>query len=337
MKKILLLSAFAFSYLGFAQVQTLVNENFNSLTLGNLGTDVTGATPGQNNWLTLNGTNANYQVGNIDVAHGKSLSITSGNSYAASNNPNNRIAAQLTTVTATPTNNIVKATIDIYTGSSTGSGNYYFLIYGDVEGSNKAIGGFRLEVATRKIIGLGTFYNATNVPTLYIVNDPATAPAFPVNTWVSVTYYYNKTTGDMTWIWPGGGVNAIADPDAIVGMTAKDIYLQNTTSTGNTVANTVGFDNILVQFGNSSTFAVTDVKNEIADKMISVYPNPTSKILNIKVKDKIKDVTVTDMTGKKIDVKLVGTSIDVENLPIGRYFITVETNNGVFSDKFIKK
>jgi hypothetical protein len=336
MKKILLLSTIALSSFAFAQVQTIVNENFNSLTLGNLGTDVTGATPGQNNWYTSNGTNASYQISNIDVAHGKSLLITSGNSYVATNNPNNRTAAQLTTVTATATNNIVKATLDIYTGSSTGSGNYYFLIYGDVEGSNKPIGGFRLDVATRKINGLGTFYNGT-VPTLYLAIDPATAPVFPINTWVSVTYYYNKTTGDMTWIWPGGGANATADPDAIVGMTAQSVYLQNTTSTGNTAANTVGFDNILVQFGNASTFAVTDVKNEITDKIISVYPNPTSKILTIKSKDKIKNVTLSDMTGKKIDVKLNESSIDVESLPEGRYFITVETNNGIFSDKFIKK
>ncbi|MGI9652503.1 T9SS type A sorting domain-containing protein [Chryseobacterium sp. RLHN22] len=325
----------------FGQVQVLVNENFNTLTAGNLGTDTTGATAGQNSWLTLNGTNANYQIATIDAAHGQSLNITSGNGYVATSNPNNRIAARLTTVTATASNNIIQATADIYTGSSTGAGEYRFAVVGTIGSATTSttIGGFTFNVATRKLNGLGTFYNATSVPTLYLAFADATAPVLPVNSWVTVSFTYNKTTGAMSWSWPGGGGSISTDPDQITGMVAKDIYLQNLTATGNTVSNTVGFDNILAQFGSSSTLSISDVNTVQANKRnaISIYPNPTTDVLNIKADSKINAVSIVDLTGRKVNVKLEGDKVDVRGLSAGTYLINIETKDGISTEKFIKK
>lgn len=337
MKKILssLLLASA-SVMAFGQI--MVSENFNTLTAGNLGTDTTGATAGQNSWYTLNGTNASYQVATIDAAHGQSLTLTSGNGYTAGSNPNNRIAARLTTVTATAGNNIVQAKADIYTGSSTGAGEYRFSLIGTSGTSTVTIGGFTFNVATRKLNGLGTFYNAADVPTLYLAFADATAPVIPANTWVTVTFTYNKTTGAMSWAWPGGGGSISTDPDQITGMIAEDLYLQNLTSTGNTANNTVGFDNILAQFGNNSTLSVSDVNTvEASKRNISVYPNPTSDVLNIKTDSKINAVSVVDLTGKNVNVRLDGDKVDVRSLPAGAYLINVETEDGISTEKFIKK
>lgn len=321
----------------FGQVQVVLNENFETLTTGNLA--------GQNSWLTSGGTAIDYQINTIDAAHGKSLTLLSGNSYTAPTqttpNPNNRIAARQPNITATASNNIIQATADIYTGSSTGAGEYRFSIVGTVGSSTTSttIGGFTFNIATRKLNGLGTFYNATSVPTLYLAFADATAPVFPVNSWITVSFTYNKTTGAMSWSWPGGGGSISTDPDQITGMIAKDIYLQSLTAAGNTVSNTVGFDNILAQFGSSSTLSVSDVNTVQANKRsaISIYPNPTSDILNIKTDSKINAVSVVDLTGRKMNVRLEGDKVDVRGLSAGTYLINIETKDGISTEKFIKK
>jgi hypothetical protein len=311
--------------------QVIVSENFSTLTSGNLGT--------QNSWATSGGAATDYQIATIDAAHGLSLTTTSGNGYVATSNPNNRTAARVTTVVANAANNIVQATADIYTGSSNGAGEYRFVVVGTTGTTTVAIGGFTYNVTTKKLNGLGTFYNASSVPTLYLAVADASAPVFPVNTWVTVSYTYNKTTGAMSWSWPGGGSSVTTDPDQITGMVAKDIYFQNLTATGNTVNNTVGIDNILAQFGNSATLSINDVNTVSANKrsVISIYPNPTSDILNIKTDSKINAVSVVDMTGRKVNVKLQGNQVDVRELPVGNYLINIDTKDGVSTEKFIKK
>ncbi|MDY0930391.1 T9SS type A sorting domain-containing protein [Chryseobacterium sp. CFBP8996] len=78
-----------------------------------------------------------------------------------------------------------------------------------------------------------------------------------------------------------------------------------------------------------------DVK--IIKNMLSIYPNPTSDILNIKTDSKINTVSVVDITGKKVNVKLKDDKIDVRSLPAGIYLINVETKDGISTEKFIKK
>ncbi|OCK52459.1 hypothetical protein BA768_11400 [Chryseobacterium sp. CBo1] len=317
----------------FGQVQVLVNENFNTLITGNLA--------GQNSWVTGGGTATDYQIVSIDAAHGLSLTTTSGNGYAATSNPNNRTAARQPAITANASNNIIQANAEIYTGSSNGSGEYRFSVVGNSSSSSTtaiALGGFTYNVTTKKLNGLGTFNNAGS-PTLYLILADANAPVFPVNTWVSVSFTYNKTTGAMTWSWPGGGTSISTDPDQIAGMIAKDIYVQNITTTGNTNSNTVGVDNILAQFGSSSTLSVSDVNTVQANKRsaISIYPNPTTDVLNIKTDSKINAVSVVDLTGRKVNVKLEGDKVDVRGLSAGTYLINVETKDGISTEKFIKK
>ena len=75
----------------------------------------------------------------------------------------------------------------------------------------------------------------------------------------------------------------------------------------------------------------------IAENKILISPNPTSDILNIKSDSKINNVSVVDMSGRKINVRLDGEKVDVKSLPSGTYLINIETKEGVSSQKFIKK
>ncbi len=70
---------------------------------------------------------------------------------------------------------------------------------------------------------------------------------------------------------------------------------------------------------------------------IKIFPNPASDILNIKTTSKINNASVVDMTGRKINVKLDDNKLDVKNLTAGTYLISIETKEGVSSQKFIKK
>lgn len=78
-------------------------------------------------------------------------------------------------------------------------------------------------------------------------------------------------------------------------------------------------------------------KNITESKGIKIFPNPTSDILNIKTDSKINSVSVFDISGKKVNVKLDGDKVDVRSLPAGTYLINVETKDGISTEKFIKK
>lgn len=75
----------------------------------------------------------------------------------------------------------------------------------------------------------------------------------------------------------------------------------------------------------------------VSENKVSISPNPTSDILNIKTDSKINAVSVVDMTGRKVDVKLNDTQVDVRSLPAGTYLINIETKDGISTKKFIKK
>ncbi|WP_139423474.1 T9SS-dependent choice-of-anchor J family protein [Chryseobacterium mulctrae] len=85
------------------------------------------------------------------------------------------------------------------------------------------------------------------------------------------------------------------------------------------------------------TSANTLATNDIVKKQTYFSPNPTSDFLNIKTNSKINAVSVADLTGKKVNVKLDGDKVDVRSLPAGTYLINIETKDGVSTEKFIKK
>lgn len=344
MKKVLF-SLLAVSACTMVFSQTLVSENFESLIIGNVGTDVTGATEGQNGWLTAYGANADYQIANIDAAHGKSMTIASYNSFSSAANTtlNTRVAIKQTSVEATTSNNILHGRFDLYTGPSTGTGTIQMRVIGDNDGESAAVGGFIYNVATKELRGIGTFMNlSTFEPTVYSIGLAA-APGIVLtaNTWATLDFRYNKTTGACTWSWPGGSGSIAADTPSlglIPGIVAQDVYLFNVTASGNTVSKIGGFDNILVEFTNTASLSTNDLSSFVkSTPTVKLYPNPTSDVLNIVADSKINSISVTDFIGRKMNVQLNNGKLDVSALSAGAYLITVETKNGITTEKFIKK
>lgn len=85
--------------------------------------------------------------------------------------------------------------------------------------------------------------------------------------------------------------------------------------------------------------SVLGMDESLFNNLVSLFPNPVSNILNVNVNDNMVDqkYTITDILGKLIvEGKLNenSSSINVENLSKGVYFIKVAENKAI---KFIKK
>ncbi|MBA5246253.1 choice-of-anchor J domain-containing protein [Marnyiella aurantia] len=105
------------------------------------------------------------------------------------------------------------------------------------------------------------------------------------------------------------------------------------TTPGATAGVSLGLDTF--NLNTTAVLGTAEIKN--VDQQLLIYPNPTSDILNIKTDSKINAVSVVDMTGRKINVKLEGDKVNVSALPVGTYLINVETKDGISTEKFIKK
>jgi uncharacterized repeat protein (TIGR01451 family) len=70
-----------------------------------------------------------------------------------------------------------------------------------------------------------------------------------------------------------------------------------------------------------------------------IFPNPTSNILNIESKNTISTIEIMDINGRSLlskKQKTTSTSINVESLSNGIYFVKVTSENGDFVQKFVK-
>ena len=75
---------------------------------------------------------------------------------------------------------------------------------------------------------------------------------------------------------------------------------------------------------------------EANDSRIALYPNPTTSILNIAANG-VKEVSVLDINGRTVMTEQNVNSIDMSELANGVYFVRVITNDGVATEKIVKK
>ena len=87
------------------------------------------------------------------------------------------------------------------------------------------------------------------------------------------------------------------------------------------------------------------VENETASseqffaENFTLYPNPTTDVLNISSKNGLNasEVRITDLSGKVVKVQKDASTVNVSDLAAGTYLIDITTNEGKASSKFIKK
>ncbi|WP_159475765.1 T9SS type A sorting domain-containing protein [Chryseobacterium sp. 18068] len=331
MKKIIGLVLINLSVLSFSQV--MVNDNFNSLTLGNLVPNTMGSL-GQNSYFANNGLVSDYQVVVIDAAHGNSAQFTNG---IGNTDNDDRLAFKAITVVADPGNNIIRGSLEIFTGNNDGNGIIECVLYD----SNKVgIIGIGYNYTSKKIVGRGryAFISAPGNPTSFVTIERVSGPgntAYPANTWVPVSFTYDKTTGAYEWTNPQGSFN-YPDPSvvAVAGLTPTQYSLGSNVLSDNSVTNTAAIDNLVLTYTNT-TLGTNEVSSTTND--ISIYPNPVADFITVKSKKEIKSIEIYDSSGRKVSGNLNENKINVKSLLQGTYLITIETKNDKISKKFIKK
>ena len=91
-------------------------------------------------------------------------------------------------------------------------------------------------------------------------------------------------------------------------------------------------DNLVIELPASS--------ESFNSNLFSLYPNPTSSILNITNSDNsdIKNISVVDVNGRMVKNQAGSlTQINVSDLNAGVYFVTIEAAEGKTTKKFIKQ
>ncbi len=332
--------------------QSVFTENFESLTLGNLGTDITGTVAGLGGWYTLAATTAansavsNFQVVNNTSAHGKVLSILGSAGTAGTKQINQN--SKLTSVWGTRTsgNNILQYEFDIFSGAETTSENTGRFYLWD-EAANKCLIGFALNMATKQ-------------HTMIAYSDPALVnggtgdignwgytytTALEADTWYKVGIAWDYTTGEFEYKIINETTDEVVIDEYLQGAAAggnpslANIQVQaipNTTVTSNSVAAEILFDNINLKA--TDVINLLGVSDAVKYKTnIGIYPNPTSDFLKFDTTSKIDAIQIYDVTGKVISAQVIDGQVDVRKLENGIYLLKIITAEGTSTQKFIKK
>jgi hypothetical protein len=71
---------------------------------------------------------------------------------------------------------------------------------------------------------------------------------------------------------------------------------------------------------------------------VSVFPNPANDFITINTEEVIEKITILDVSGKTVfsQEKGLNKRVNIQHLPSGVYFLTVESSNSVGTTKFIK-
>jgi len=331
MKKIYLLSAVALSAT-FLSAQVLETDNYNSYNVGNVGTAVTGVTAGQGGMYTYQGANTDYQIVTIDAAHGNSLQVKSGATAAAASN-RYVFKSGLDTAWANRNagNNILKGTLEIYTGTATGVNLMTSVIYT----ADSGMVGIAYNSGTKLISGLANLTSSAGVSGFYNITG-ISSTVFPANTWVTVGYTYDSVNGVITYTVNGSTITlAVAGYTITKNLVPDEHDITSAFGTGNNASTTAAIDNVSIQAVNAASLGTATV-GQIGNIAISLFPNPTADYLNFS--GKVKSVQVFDAAGRNVSTaKTVNNQVDVRNLAKGVYIIKFETENGTQTEKFIKQ
>ncbi|SHK55577.1 T9SS type A sorting domain-containing protein [Epilithonimonas mollis] len=333
MKKIYLLSAIALSTT-FLSAQVIESDNYNSYTLGDVGSNFAFGAPGQGGMYLSGGTAPDYQIVNIDATHDKSFQLTGGATATAASN---RQAVKLGFGTAwaarTTGNDILRVTFDFYTGTSTGTN----LPGVNVTNSTTGLVGLKYNTATKLFQGMANL-TVNGTPAFYNITG-ISAVTYPANTWVKVGFTYDKVNGVITYTIDGVTTTlAIAGATVTKNLDGSQFNVLSNYNTGNTATTTSAVDNYVADAVNAATLGVVTVGQIEKTANVTVYPNPTADYINIKSTSRVISVNVIDVSGKSVaSKKSADNQIDVRNLTKGTYIINVETENGTETKKFIKK
>ncbi len=234
MKKLLLLLAFT-TYFGL-NGQVLSLDDHSNLTIGNIGTDITGVISGQDGYLTYSTTttpitsNSNFQIVDKGVDYGNAIQIT-GSANSQGSRVLNKTNLQTLWSTRNVGNDIIEVEFDFYLGPATTSRNSFKIMLYTDEAIPRVLSGiiYNRILSTRSGVApniIVTNYENVLVGISFNNSSPesfrfflptglnTTTPQLPFidDSWVKLGFSYNKSTGQTRW--KGSGVNGVTNSPA---------------------------------------------------------------------------------------------------------------------------
>lgn len=366
MKKLLLL-LFLCAFNGIFAQDIAFTEDCTALTVGNLGTDPTGVTAGQNGWLTAGSTgaspataNANFQVVNVGGANGNVIQITGSSTATTTTQSQSRWANQELSNSwsnRTSGNDVVEIEFDLFSGAPTTSLSTFRNYILDANGI--AVAGFwfapgpytytptggTATTVTKTLRGWA-YYDNAGTPGYYTfkLGGTSTTPADLIltdNTWYRIGVAYDYNTGAITWKEATGlfytGIST--GPDA--GSDITEARFQVSSAVGNTLGANVQFDNISIKYDALENLLGTKSNSLVANKLV-VYPNPSKDLLNVTYDGStLSSIEMTDLNGRVVKTVTVSdtsnTQINISDLSVGVYMMKIVSDKGTTTKKVIKE
>ncbi len=354
MKKLLLIT---FLVLGISNsfAQVLTEEDFNVLSPGDISPDITGAAVGQGDYFLFasNGTapttTTNAAVSNTQIVTGGNaslgLQITGPNGDKGSRFMWKDGLADLW-VARTTGNNIIEIEVDINPGSgTTTSRNTFGLNIYNLAG-DRVLAGFNVRAATRELFVVA-YSTPTGNPVGNYNYSLVAAPGIqlPADVFSRIGVSYNKTTGVVRIKGPGIAAAGITVNGSATGTDPAEIdwvsFSGNTTASPNTSSATMVLDNLLVKASSTDTLLGVETI-ELADNSFSVYPNPSTNVINFSntASAVVSTIEMTDMNGrvvKSLKVNATEGQLSVVDLASGIYMMKINTDQGVAVKKIVKQ
>lgn len=311
--------------------QVLYSENFDNLQLGDLSTDLTGATPGQGGWYVEIPSNNNMDIRVVsEPGRGNVLGFGWLNGQYATGNARLKNLSSLWN-TRTSGNDIFKMEFDLYIKNINLQTTNYFLFGASVmgTGTSRLSGTYSKVEKNKVVIGGGGLIDGNNTDYNYkwvkveIVLDYSTKKAYlhiPSLNFLFINDFDTKITPtpSVDWAIISFRLDNISHPDAVVKI-----------------------DNLkLSAIPTLPTFL--DVNDYISRKF-NLYPNPATNLVTISNSENlsVKQIDIYNVSGKLINTQNFSSEseiqLNVEKLANGTYLLHLQTNEGIAIKKLIKK
>ncbi|HUH26298.1 MAG TPA: T9SS type A sorting domain-containing protein [Flavobacterium sp.] len=340
-----------FFSLCLASAQVIYDENFDNLTVGNVGNDLTGAIPGQGSWYTLVGDGSppplpdasHFQIQN-ETGKGKVLSLKGVPMYGIGFVGLEKRELGTLWDTRTSGSNVLKFKCDFFTGNAplTSFGSIIGL-YGK---KDKLLAGYALWHNGPELwIGVNTGENVESIP----LNNNGKNITLSKDKWYQLVMYIDYNNAQIHYEIPVLGItksyvvfDLLTSPDSMKNYPPDFIsfHTKNGPLPDQFAPPTVKLDNVKITAIWQAPVSTADF---LASKLV-LYPNPVNEILSITTKEniKIEDITIYNANGKVIKPHQIydienGIQLNLQDLSAGIYLLHIKTNEGETVKKIIKK
>lgn len=173
------------------------------------------------------------------------------------------------------------------------------------------------------------------VPSVTTANGGNQVVLAPGNYWMCVfPSVIGAPTGNARWNWYGSLSGAPAIEPVLID--PFDLF-------GAGATNWTNISGLIAASFPSFAWTMTDEPildiNENTLSQVSVYPNPATTVLNVKLPSNVEvtSSSLTDMLGRTTGVVYANGEMNIAGLSQGVYFLNLNTNFGTYTQKFVKQ